>query len=103
MLEALSWLRFEPLEFAGLKLLSLKSILLLALTSAKWICDLHALSVHASCLQFSPDYGKVMLRPNPSIVRKISESSYNWPTLEMLAFLPRLFAQRVRGGLIHSP
>ncbi len=42
VLEALSGLPFEPLECADLKVLSLKTILLLALTSARWISELQA-------------------------------------------------------------
>ncbi|XP_058483844.1 uncharacterized protein LOC131459867 [Solea solea] len=92
VLEALSGLPFEPLEFADLKVLSLKTILLLALTSASRIGELHALSVHDSCMQFSADYGKVILRPNPAFVPKVSDSAYSCSTLELLAFHPPPFA-----------
>uniref|UniRef100_UPI003AAF0CD6 uncharacterized protein n=1 Tax=Centroberyx gerrardi TaxID=166262 RepID=UPI003AAF0CD6 len=94
VLEALSGLPFKPLDCADLKLLSLKTILLLALTSAKRISELHVLSVHASCLQFSPDYGKVMLHPNPAFVPKVSDSAYSCPTLVLLAFHPLPFAEK---------
>ncbi len=92
VLEAFSGLPFEPLECADLKVISLKTILLLALTSARQISELQALSVHTSCLQFSPDYGKVMLRPNPVFVPKVSDSAYSCSTLELLAFHPPPFA-----------
>lgn len=84
---------FKLLEGADLKLLFLKVILFLALTSAKCIGELHALSVHESCLQFPPDYGKLMLQPNPAFVSKIKESAYSCPTLELIAFHPPPFAQ----------
>ncbi len=48
--------------------------------------------MHTSCLQFSPDYGKVMLRPNLAFVPKVSDSAYNCSTLELLAFHPPPFA-----------
>ena len=50
VLEALVTEPFEPLELSSLKALSLKTALLLALTSAKRVCELTALSVHPSCL-----------------------------------------------------
>ncbi|KAL6486837.1 hypothetical protein MHYP_G00034630 [Metynnis hypsauchen] len=43
---------FEPLEGVELKFLSLKTVLLLALTTAKRVGDLQALSTRPSCLQF---------------------------------------------------
>lgn len=89
VLEALSGLPLKPLECADLKVNSLKTILLLSLTSAKRISELHVLFLHASCLQFSHDNGKVMLRPNPAFLPKISVSSYSCPTLDLLAFHPR--------------
>lgn len=92
VLEALSGLPFQPLECADLRVLSLKTILLLALTSARRISEFQALSVHTSCLQFSPDYGKVMLRPNPAFVPKVSDSAYSCSTLELLAFHPPPYA-----------
>lgn len=53
--------------------------------SAKLISELHVLSLHASCLQFSPDYTKVMC-PNPAFVPKVSKSFYSCPMLELFAF-----------------
>lgn len=46
----------------------------------------------ASCLQFSPNYSKVVLFPNPAFVPKVRESTYNCPTQELLAFHPLPFA-----------
>ncbi|XP_051815406.1 uncharacterized protein LOC127537286 [Acanthochromis polyacanthus] len=92
VLEALTRLPFEPLECADLRVLSLKTVLLLSLTSARRIGELQALSVHASCLQFSSDFGKVTLRPNPAFVPKVSDSAYSCSTLELLAFHPPPFA-----------
>lgn len=51
-------LSFEPFECTDLKVLSLKTVLLLALTSAKQISQLYALSVHASCLQLLLTMGR---------------------------------------------
>ena len=46
VLEALSCAPFEPLQQVELKMLSFKTALLLALTSAKRVSDIHALSVN---------------------------------------------------------
>lgn len=48
VLEALRSNPYEPLEQSSLKMLSLKTTLLLALTSAKRVSELCALSVHPS-------------------------------------------------------
>ncbi len=54
VLRALSQPPFEPLTSVGLKELSLKITLLLALASAKRIGDLHAFSVNNDCMRFGP-------------------------------------------------
>lgn len=46
VLEAISQQHFEPLESMEIKYLSFKISLLVALTSAKPVSELHALSVH---------------------------------------------------------
>ncbi|KAL0153621.1 hypothetical protein M9458_051101, partial [Cirrhinus mrigala] len=45
---------FEPLASVELKYLSLKTSLLIVLTSVKRVGDLHAFSVSESCLEFGP-------------------------------------------------
>ncbi len=66
VLEALCSPPFEPLEHADLKWLSCKTAFLLAVTSAKWVGELHALSVASECLRWNPDG----LGPNPSFLPK---------------------------------
>ncbi len=63
VLRALSQPPFEPLSSVGLKELSLKTALLLALASAKRIGDLHAFSVDSDCIRFGPGDCSVTLRP----------------------------------------
>ena len=53
VLRALTGPPFEPLETVDIKFVSLETALLLALTSAKRVGDMQALSVSPSCLQFS--------------------------------------------------
>lgn len=68
VLDSLTRAPFEPLEEVDMKHLSLKTALLLALVTTKRVSDIHALSVHAECTQFSA--GKVTIRPNPAFVPK---------------------------------
>jgi len=63
VLEALVTEPFEPLELSSLKALSWKTALLLALTSAKRVSELTALSVHPSCLLIRGDRSGETLRP----------------------------------------
>lgn len=52
-----------PLEDIGLKLLSYKTALLLALVSVKCVDDLHAFLVHPSCKQTGKDSCSGQMRP----------------------------------------
>ncbi len=61
---------FEPL------FLSLKTALLTALTSIKWVGDLQAFSVSEECLVFGPFYSHVVLRPRPGYVPKVSTTPF---------------------------
>ena len=91
VLEALSCQPFEPLEMVEMKILSVKTALLLAVTSAKRVGELHALSVHPSCLHFAPGFSRVSLRPNPAFVPKVIRDS-GVPMLELMAFHPPPFS-----------
>ena len=70
VLRALGKPPFEPLAQAPLRLLSLKTALLLALTSAKRVSDLCALSVSPSCLSIRGDRSAATLQPTPSFTPK---------------------------------
>lgn len=70
VLGALAHPPFEPLHEAGLKWLSLKTAFLLAITSARRIGELQALSVHRDCCRWLPDGQGVVLRPNPAFLPK---------------------------------
>lgn len=66
----------------------------MALMSAKLISELHALSVCASCLLFSPDYGKVMsITVLLCLMLACYKSSCSCPKLELLAFHPLPFVE----------
>ncbi len=67
---------FEPLDSVELKFLSLKTALLTALTSIKWVRDLQAFSVSEECLVFGPVYSHVVLRPRPGYVPKVPTTPF---------------------------
>ncbi|XP_048059471.1 uncharacterized protein LOC125276089 [Megalobrama amblycephala] len=92
VLNALSQPPFEPIDSIELKLLSLKAALLLALSTAKRVSELHALSVHNSCMQFATDYSRVTLKTNPAFVPKVSESALACKQVDLLAFHPQPFS-----------
>ncbi|XP_063350743.2 uncharacterized protein LOC134642723 [Pelmatolapia mariae] len=92
VLEALCSPLFEPIESVDMKFLSYKTVLLLALASAKRVGDLHALSVHPACTQFSPDGHKVVLRPNAAYFPKIMPAPYSSMEFELLSFCSPPFA-----------
>ena len=70
VLESLCKPPFEPLESVDLRILSLKTVLLVALTTAKRVSDIQALSVACECMRFSDDGMTVWLKPNLKFVSK---------------------------------
>lgn len=101
VLEAFCGPPFEPIESVDMKFLSYKTALLLALCSAKRVGDLHALSVHPSCTQFSCDGSKVTLRPNVAYLPKVIPAAYSSMAFELLSFCPPPFASEEQRRL-HS-
>ncbi len=67
---------FEPLDSVKLKFLSLKTALLTALTSIKWVGDLQAFSESEECLVFGPVFSQVVLRPRPGYVPKVPTTPF---------------------------
>jgi hypothetical protein len=76
VLSALQRPPFEPLQSAELKVLSCKTVLLVALASIKRVGDLHAFSVDESCLEFGPANSHVILRPRPGYVPKVPTTPF---------------------------
>ncbi len=85
VLRALSQPPFEPLTSVGLKELSLKTTLLLALASAKCIGDLHAFSVNSDCMRFGPGDCSVTLRPRLGYVSKSLSIPFRTQTVSLSA------------------
>ena len=86
VLDALCDAPFEPIAQASLKLLSFKTALLLALTSAKRVGDLCALSTQPACLAINGDKSSAVLRPNPAFTPKVVTSSYKSRVITLDAF-----------------
>ncbi|KAK0150202.1 hypothetical protein N1851_008886 [Merluccius polli] len=80
VLEAMSLPPFEPLTQVGLKWLSMKVAFLLAITSAKRVGELQALSVAETCLRWNPDGSGVVLWANVAFLPKVlSRTHLNQP------------------------
>ena len=61
---------FEPMETTDARALSLKTVLLVALTTSRRVSDIHALSIDRDCMQFMSDGRSVRLKPNLRFVTK---------------------------------
>jgi hypothetical protein len=86
VLEGLSGHPFEPLESVSVKLLTLKTVLLLALSSLKRVGDLQALSISPSCMDFAPGLVKVLLRPRPDYIPKVASNPFRFQQVILEAF-----------------
>src|SRR4029434_1581736 len=76
----------------NIKFVSLKTALLLALTSAKRVGDRQALSVSPSCLQFSIAGDRVVMRPNAAYTPKVVATPFRNQMIELAVFSPPPFA-----------
>jgi hypothetical protein len=76
---------FEPMEHCDLKWLSIKTGFLLAITSAKRVGELYALSTNTSCMRWNADGTMVTLWPNPSFLPKRLSTSFRNQPIELVA------------------
>ncbi|KAI2649401.1 DNA-directed RNA polymerase II subunit RPB2 [Labeo rohita] len=88
LLLGLRWAPFEPLASVELKYLSLKTSLLIVLTSIKRVGDLHAFSVSESCLEFGLADSHVTLRPRPGYVPKVPTTPFRDQVVNLQALPP---------------
>src|SRR4029434_3636275 len=91
---------FEPLETVDIKFVSLKTALLLALTSANRVGDMQALLVSPSCLQFSIAGDRVVLRPNAAYTPKVVATPFRNQGIELAVFSPPPFESAEEERLI---
>ncbi len=92
VLEGLVTAPFEPLESASEQILTLKVVLLLALTSLKRVGDLQAFSVSETCMDFAPGLVKVTLRPRPGYIPRVLSTSFRSQVVTLHSFHPPPFA-----------
>ncbi len=92
VLEGLVTAPFEPLESASKRILTLKVVLLLALTSLKRVGDLQAFSVSETCMDFAPGLVKVTLWPRPGYIPKVLSTSFRSQVVTLHSFHPPPFA-----------
>ncbi len=85
VLQGLQKAPFEPLESVEPKALSLKTALLIALTSIKRVGDLQAFSVDDACLEFGPAFSHVVLRPRPGYVPKVPTTPFSHHVVNLQA------------------
>ncbi len=90
---ALKGLPFEPLQSSSLRVLSLKTALLLALASVKRVGDLQALSFNPTCLEFGPNDSKVILKPRLGYVPKVLSTPFRAQVIALSALSPRQAAR----------
>ncbi len=88
VLRALKGPPFEPLQFSSLRVLSLKTALLLALASVKRVGDLQALTVKPACLEFGPNDSKVVLKPRLGYIPKGLSTPFRAKVITLSAFFP---------------
>ncbi|CAM4548218.1 unnamed protein product [Leuciscus chuanchicus] len=85
VLEAMKGAPFEPIQSIDLKLLSFKTVFLLALASVKRIGDLQALSVSATCMEFGPNDSRVILKPKHGYVPKSLNTPFRAQVISLSA------------------
>ncbi len=76
------------MESVELKYLSIKTALLIALTSIKRVGDLQAFSVSEQCLVFGLAYSQVVLRPWPRYMPKVPTTPFRDQVVNLQALPP---------------
>ncbi len=95
VLRALKSHYFEPLQSVVLRLLTLKTALLLALASVKRMGDLQVLSDSPSCLEFWPNDSKIVLKPRHGYIPKVLSTLFRAQVITLLALPPSEQDQRL--------
>ncbi len=88
VLRTLKWPPFEQLQSSSLRVLSLKTTMLLSLASVKRVGDLKALSINPACLEFGPNDSKVVLKPRLGYMLKVLSTPFRAQVIALSAFPP---------------
>ncbi|XP_073429908.1 uncharacterized protein [Dendrobates tinctorius] len=86
VLSALTGPPFEPIQSAPLKTLSLKTILLVALTSARRVSDIQALSALPPFIKIMED--RIILKPDPAYLPKVATHFHRSQEVVLPSFCP---------------
>ncbi len=103
VLRALKVPPFEPLQSTSLRALSLKNVLLLALSSIKWVGDLQALSINPACLEFGPNDARVVLKARLGYVSKELSTPFRAQIIALSALPPRRVAGNCPCSALSGP
>ncbi len=79
---------FDPLQSLDLRLLTLKTALLLELSSVTCMGDLQALSVSPSCLKFGPNDSMLVLKPRHGYIPKVLSTPFRAQVINLSALPP---------------
>ncbi|XP_026550410.1 uncharacterized protein LOC113432497, partial [Notechis scutatus] len=94
VLTALTKSPLEPLRETSLQYLTLKVVFLVAITSARRISEIAALSVRKDLCIFYPD--RVILRPDPVFMPKINSAFHRAQELVLPNFCPKPVREKER-------
>lgn len=86
VLQGLTMAPFEPIEEASLRFLTLKTILLVAVTSARRISELQALSIKEPFMRCLQD--RVVLRTDPAFLPKVASVFHRTQEIILPTFCP---------------
>ncbi|XP_077120915.1 uncharacterized protein LOC143775974 [Ranitomeya variabilis] len=98
VLSALTREPFEPLHSASIKLLSLKTAFLVAITSARRVGDIQALSRLSPYTEFLQD--RVVLKPDPAYLPKVASHFHRSQEIVLPSFLPN--PSNAKEELLHT-
>ncbi|XP_039399555.1 uncharacterized protein LOC120407706 [Mauremys reevesii] len=100
LLQGLTRPLFQPMTTCLLTNLSMKTVFLIAITSAKRIGKITALMLHPPYTVFFPD--KVTLRPHPKFNPKVTSLFHMNQLIHLPVFYPKLFTKTNREAILHN-
>ncbi|XP_073451221.1 uncharacterized protein [Aquarana catesbeiana] len=77
---------FEPLDDCNLKMLTFKAVFLVAITTAKRVCEMEALSIRPPFFQIFPDH--IIFRMDPAFLPKVASKFHRGQEIVLPSFCP---------------
>ena len=84
VLQALTEVPFEPLESGTLEVITLKTVFLVAITTARRVSELEALSIRAPFFQVFPD--RIIFKTDPAFLPKVSSDFHRSQEITLPSF-----------------